>query len=378
MINSYNGHLVIVFALEHYNPLGHLRSLGEQGIYPVYISVKRRGDVAALSKYISTLHKVDSVEEGYELLLEKYGHYDYEHRPYVIFSDDKSVGYFDLHYDEVKDKFICFNAGQTGRINEFMNKETILQLAKKHGFNILDTVVVERGVIPEGIKYPIITKDISPNSGNWKSDVFICHNEDELKTAYKTITSPLIQIQRFVDKKNECALEGFVVNHGNDMHIVTQMTWKYLIEGYYSPYHDVTMFKDKDMQVKLEAMFKEIGFEGIFEVEFLIDKDGTFYFLEINFRASAWNYTGACAGMPLAYLWVKSMERKCIASADKKDFDDFTSMSEVIDFGKRVDSGQISIAEWIREFKEAKCTYYYNKNDMGPFEMLYTKWSDFK
>ena len=378
MKDSYKGHLVIVFALENYNPLGHLRSLGENGIYPVYISVKRRGDVAALSKYISILHKVDSVEDGYKLLMDKYGHFDYEHRPYVIFSDDKSVGYFDLHYEEIKEKFICFNAGQASRINEFMNKETILQLAKKHGFNILDTVVVEKGIIPENLVYPIITKDISPNSGNWKFDVFICHNEEELKKAYEVITSPTIQIQRFVDKKNECALEGFVVNQGKDMHIVTQMTWKYLIEGYYSPYHDVTMFKNRDMQAKLEAMFKDIGFEGIFEVEFLIDQDGTFYFLEVNFRASAWNYTGACAGMPLAYLWVKSMYNGYIDSSDKKQFEDFTSMSEVIDYGKRVDTGEISIAEWIKDFKEAKCTYYYNKDDMGPFEMLYKKWNQFK
>ena len=49
---------------------------------------------------------------------------------HMLFSDDKSVGYFDLHYDEIKDKFICFNAGKQGRINEFMDKQRILELAK--------------------------------------------------------------------------------------------------------------------------------------------------------------------------------------------------------------------------------------------------------
>ena len=53
------------------------------------ISIKRRGEVATLSKYISVLHRADTVEEGYQLLLEKYGNFDYEHRPYLIFSDDK-------------------------------------------------------------------------------------------------------------------------------------------------------------------------------------------------------------------------------------------------------------------------------------------------
>ena len=62
----------------------------------------------------------------------------------------------------------------------------------------------------------------------------------------------------------------------------------------------------------------------------------------------------------------------------RKEFEPFTSMSEVVDFGKRVDTGKISIAEWIKDFKEAECTYFYNKEDMKPFEMLYKEWEHFK
>ena len=378
MNNTYNGHLVIVFALEHYNPLGHLRSLGEQGINPIYISIKRKGDVAALSKYISVLHRADTVEDGYKLLVEEYGNYDYEHRPYLIFSDDKTVGYFDLHYDDVKDKFIFFNAGKAGRINEFMNKDRILKIAEKQGFYVLDSHVVKCGEIPEGLVYPVITKDISPNSGNWKSDVFICENEEELKNAFTKISSPIIQIQHFVDKKNEYAIEGFTINKGSDIFFGSTLTWKYLIKGYYSPFHDVTMFKNPEMGEKLRRLFEEIGFEGIFEVEFLIDKDDKYYFLEVNFRASAWNYSSAVAGMPLAPLWIKSMENGYIDPNDEKEFENFTDMSEVIDYGKRVEGGMCSFAEWLRDFKEAKGTYYYNKEDPAPFEMLFEKWNEFK
>jgi len=378
MTSEYSGHPVIVFALEHYNPLGHIRSLGENGISPIYISVKRRGPVACLSKYIAKCHFVDTVEEGYQLLLREYGHYDMDHRPFVIFSDDKSVGYFDLHYEEVKNKFIFFNAGKTGRINEFMDKQRILELAKKHGFQTLQSWVVPLGEIPEDIVYPVITKDISPNSGSWKSDVFICEDEVALRRAFQQITSPVIQIQRFVEKKNEYAIEGLTINGGSQMLIGSTLTWKYLIRGYYSPYHDVTMFKDAEMRRKLEALFAEIGFEGIFEVEFLIDQDDTYYFLEANFRASAWNYSSAVAGMPLAYLWVKSMADGFIAPDAEKPFEDFTDMSEVIDYGKRVETGMVSLAQWLREFKEAKGTYYYNGKDMAPFEYLYEHWDEYK
>lgn len=379
MNNSYNGHLCIVFALEHYNPLGQIRSLGEMGVNPVYISVKRRYEVATKSKYISKLHKVDTVDEGYDLLMNEYGCFDKKHLPYVIFSDDKSVGFFDLRYDEWKDKFITFNAGTQGRINVFMDKFNIQQLAKKHGFNVLDSYVLGKNdPIPDNLWYPVITKDISPNSGNWKSDVFICDNVQELEDAFAKIASPTIMVQHFVDKKNEMALEGYTINRGQDMQIVTQMTWKYLIQGYYSPYHDVTMFTDTDMEQKLAAMFKEIGFEGIFEVEFLIDKDGTLYFMETNFRASAWNPTGLVAGMPLAYLWVKGMTNGYIDSSDRKEFEGFTSMSEIIDYGKRVEGGMISLPEWLRDFKEAKCTYIYNAKDREPWNEACRNWDKFK
>ena len=381
MNDRFNGHLCIVFALEHYNPLNMIRAFGENGIMPVYVSVKRRYEVATRSKYISRLYRVDSVEAGYNLLMTEYGS-EVEKtgkKPYIVFSDDKSVGFFDLHYEEWKDKFITYNAGRNGRINEFMDKYQIQQLAKKYGFNVLDSYVIGKNdPIPEGLWYPIITKDISPNSGSWKFDVYVCQNEQELKEAIQKIESPLIMIQHFVDKQNEMALEGYTINKGKDMQIITQMTWKYQIQGYYSPYHDVCMFKDKEMEAKLQSMFEEIGFEGIFEVEFLLDKDGTYYFMEINFRASAWNPTCKFAGMPLDYLWVKGMENGYIDPADRKDFEPFTSMSEVIDYGKRVESGMVSLAEWLRDFKDAKCVYIYDKIDRGPWDAVIENWDSFK
>ena len=317
-----------------------------------------------------------NAKRQFETMAKYYG--NEEKKPYVLFSDDKTVGYVDLNYNEVKDRFICYNACIQGRINEFMDKDQILKLAKKHGFNVLDSHVVNKGDIPEDLQYPVITKDITPNSGSWKSDVFICENESELNDAFTKISSPIVQIQRFIDKKNEYAIEGFTINKGREIFFGTALTWKYLIKGYYSPYHDVTMFKDVIMGEKLRALFEEIGFEGIFEVEFLIDKDDTYYFLEANFRASAWNYSSTVAGMPLSYLWVKSMNNGFIDEKDRKDFEDFTDMSEVIDYGIRVDGGKVSLAEWLRDFKEAKGTYYYNKKDPAPFLYLFDHWDDYK
>ena len=107
MLSNYK---FIVFALDHYNPLGMIRTLGENGIAPIYIAVKHKIDLGVKSKYVSRVHKVDSVEEGYHILLGEYG--NEEIKPFLLTSDDRTTGYLDEHYDEVKEKFILFNAGR--------------------------------------------------------------------------------------------------------------------------------------------------------------------------------------------------------------------------------------------------------------------------
>lgn len=368
---------VIVFALEHYNPLGMIRGLGTMGINPIYISVKRRYEVATKSRYISKLHKVDSIQEGYDLLMSEYG--NEKEKPFLLFSDDKSIGFFDLRYDEWKDKFIGFNAEEQGRINRFIDKFEIQECAKRHGFNVLESFIIHKdGTIPKNLWYPVITKDISPNVGNWKADVYICQNEEELVGAMERIASNEIMVQHFVDKQNEMALEGYSIKRGENLHIVAQINYKYLIPGYYSPYMDVRNFNNPDIENKLISMFQELGFEGVFEVEFLIDKDGTYYFMEMNFRASAWNYSCVEAGMSLPYLWCKAMENGKIDPTDMKEYEPFVAMSEVIDYAKRVEGGICSIGEWLKDFKEAKCTYIYNKDDIEPWKEACRNWDKFK
>ena len=370
-------HKFIVFALEHYNPLGMIRGLGCMGIQPVYISVKRKYEVATKSKYISKLHKVDSIQEGYELLMREYGNEDV--KPYLLFSDDKSIGYFDLKYNEWKNKFIGFNACEQGRINKYIDKIEIQQCAKRHGFEILDSFVIRKGdILPKDLRFPVNTKDISPNVGNWKADVFICQSEEELIGAMEHIASNNIMVQHFVDKDHERALQGYSINHGDEIHITTDMITQYQIEGYYSPNHYVYNFDDEEMLAKLKRLFKELRYEGLFEVEFLVDKDGTSYFLEVNLRASCFAYSATEAGMPMPYLWAKGMQNGYVSEDDRKCFEPFMSMSEAIDYGKRVEGGLISFPEWLKEFKEAKCTYLYNKDDIAPFEAVYDNFDKFK
>lgn len=372
-------YLFIAFAIEHYNPLGVIRSLGQKGIHPDFIAIKGRMRLSSKSKYLNRVHEVETVEEGYEVLLREYGDVAQKtgKKPFIICSDDKTIGYLDLHFDELKDKFTFFNAGQKGRINDYMDKFRILELAKKHGLNILESQVVTRGEIPSGLKYPIITKSISPNSGGWKSDVFICENSYELNEAFKKIKSEEVMLQHFVEKNNEYAVEGCSVNHGKDTLLSIYSTYNYLIKGYYSPYRTSGSFDKEDTIGKgLRGMIEEIGFEGIFDAEFLLGPDDQYYFLEINFRNTTWSYASAVVGMPLPYIWAKSMlEGKIIDGAFKSTKKPFLCMVEPIDYNLRCKQRGYSKIKWFAELLKCKCKDYWNWRDLRPSILTLKNWA---
>lgn len=370
-------HLCIVIAIDHYNPLGQIRSLGEAGANPVFIAIKGRANLGTSSIYISNCHQVDSVEKGYELLIKEYGDVFRETglKPFVFCSDDKTVGYLDLHYNELIDRFIFFNAGASGQINKYMNKENILQLAKKHGLNVLDSQVCKREEVPKEIDYPVITKSISPNVGGWKSDVHICYSEKDLVNAFNEIDAPEVLVQKYIEKKNEYCMEGFSAIGGKEIMISIVSTYEYLLPDYYSPYMTCTNMNNEYLKKTLGSMLEEIGFEGVFEIEFLVDQDDTLYFCEINFRNSTWSYASTVAKMPLPVLWAETMETGTMPKdAYKRVSDNFKAMVEPVDYAKRVKTEKIDLAKWLVDFKEANCCYYYSKYDIEPWKVCLENW----
>ena len=132
----------------------------------------------------------------------------------------------------------------------------------------------------------------------------------------------------------------------------------------------VNNFNNSEIELGLKKLFKEIGFEGIFSTEFLIDENDNFYFLEINFRNSTWSYASTCAGMPLPILWSRAMVNKLSDNYIRTIPDKFTAMVEIDDFRYRVRGKKIKIREWINDYKNCNCRYYTGNKDSRPF--LYT------
>lgn len=355
----------IVFGQGHYNTLGIVRSLGENGIKPIVILTDSDVKLVASSKFVGKCIIASSIKDGYKELL-RYG--DKINKSFVFTSDDRATSYLDNHYCELADCFYFFNAGTNGRITKYMEKDVMYELAKKCGLKVLDNITTPNNIVPLVNDFPVLTKGVdSIKVTGWKKDVHICNNESELKDAFQHIEAPVVMVQKYIHKKNELCMEGFSCRKGNDVFISIASTYNYILADSYSPYMTVRNFTNRELIDPLKKMFAEIGFEGIFEIEFLEDQDGQLYFGEINFRNSTWSYASTCAGMPLPILWAKSMlVGKQIEGCYNIVPENFTAMVELDDLRRRVKTKKISLLDWLKDYKKANCLYYKGKNDIKP------------
>ena len=66
-------HKFIVFSVDHYNPLGVIRSLGEEGIKPFAIVVSdHTPSMIPNSKYLGGVKVVSTIEAGYRFLIDTF------------------------------------------------------------------------------------------------------------------------------------------------------------------------------------------------------------------------------------------------------------------------------------------------------------------
>lgn len=357
-------HLFISFVEDHYNPLNIIRSLGEKGINSIVILVGESVGMISHCKYIKKLHYVKTQEEGYSILLKNYS--EEQFKPYIFCSDDKNISFLDKHYNELKEKFIVFNAGTQGRIAWLQNKNNITDLAEQVGLIIPRKEIVDTGNLPIKLNYPIITKVLSSTMGAWKNDVYICNNEKELASAYKKIKSPKLILQEYIKKKGEFCMEGFSINGGQNICIPYVADYIRFYNNSYGHYMDIVPFLDADLKLKIEELLKLTKYNGIFEIEFMKGPNFENYFLEVNFRASTWNYALTIGGCNLPYFWAKSyLAGRILYEEMSLRTTSFKAIVEPADFIRNAKN--IGVFRWLMQCFKAECHYYFNKKDPWPF-----------
>lgn len=365
-------HLFIVISGDNGNALGVIRSIGEAGIKPILIYLAEESHIQFLvfSKYLSTIHVVQSYEEGVNLLLDKYSHQ--KQKPFVYSCDDSLESILDHRFEELYDDFYFFHAGEKDRVNALMDKHEICRYAESCGLRIPRQVVVKKGELPVGLSYPIITKSIKSIVGGWKSDSFICHDETELLSAYDTIASPVLLIEEYIEKKNELTLEGFSVNNGKEVFVPLQITYLRIPKGTFGHYLSCSLFDDETLRKQVTGLIQRCRFSGCFEIEFLLDTHDQLWFLEVNFRFSFWNYPVTFSGLNYPLMWAESTVANRIIRPEESSYttlpikESFTAMNEPGDFGQSVIQGKYPISKWLRDIRRSDMLFIYNSRDKRP------------
>ena len=222
-----------------------------------------------------------------------------------------------------------------------------------------------------GVKYPILTKAADSFIPNWKLSVHICNNEKELRSVVKQTQAKSLLIQEYIKKKDEYILQGISINGGEDLYIPIEGGYYRLPEGAYGTYLWFRSHKLGDIDEKLKRMFKTIGYNGVFEIEFLVGEDNQLYFLEINFRHTLWNHTFTQMGVNLCKIWSDSIRNgKLITDTAYIKKEPFKLITEFSDFNQSVRTRKISFFQWLKDVICADSHVNYDPKDPLPYIAL--------
>lgn len=122
----------------------------------------------------------------------------------------------------------------------------------------------------------------------------------------------------------------------------------------------------QEMMDQIHRLLRAINLSGCFEVEFLSDKEGRLYFLEINMRYSGSNQGMLCGGVNLPMEWALA---ELTGSIDESGIaprqDRYYAMNEHFDIPLLL-HGKVSFFKWLHDFWKADCYYILDWRDMKP------------
>lgn len=354
---------VVIFCSDVYGALGLIRSLGEDGYKPECYCYGKDCRYLLASRYVSQGCVFNTAEEAIEYLLHDYPVHD--DKPVLFTIPDLPAYLVDLHLDQLREKFILMTAGEQGKIGYWMDKRNVVTIARNNGLTIPRTIELSKEAdIPGTIHYPVFTKSIRTVDGG-KQDESICRNPEELKARKATMASDPFFVMDYIRKKQEICYYGMAIKGKVyiDFYDIIDRFPKDSF-GYYGTFYRC---EDDAIRQKCVSMMEEIGYEGLFDIEFLLGDDGVLYFMEVNFRVDGALYK-LTPGVNLPAEWCRLVD---VAKEDLPDSllinkDHFTGITEFQDFKACVLTGLVSPFKWLREFFTADRRMIINIKDPKP------------
>ena len=146
--------------------------------------------------------------------------------------------------------------------------------------------------IAEKIKYPVILKAVAGGGGR---GMRICRNKEELPALYQSASQEALNafsngdlyMEKFIERPRHIEFQVLADEHGNVMSLgerecSIQRRHQKLIEE--APSLQITPKQREEMGKIIKKSLKEIGYWNAGTIEFLMDEDGSIYFIEMNTR----------------------------------------------------------------------------------------------
>ena len=214
------------------------------------------------------------------------------HPGYGFLSENSS---FAKMCDEIGIKFIGPNykmielMGNKAKAKETMKNAGVPVVPGSDGIvdNVLESIKVALK-----IGYPVILK---ASSGGGGKGIRIAHNEKELVKYYDLVKQEAknsfnddsIYIEKFIENPRHIEIQILADEHGNVIHLgerdctIQRNNQKMLEE---TPSGAITdKLRQKMGKITVNAL-KEIGYSNVGTIEYLVDKNKDFYFMEMNTR----------------------------------------------------------------------------------------------
>ena len=354
---------VVVFCSDHLNALGLIRTLGEAGNNIECFCYGVKPNYILGSKYVCKGMNFSTCEDATEYLVKKYP--VKEHKPVLFTLPDPPAYHVDLHKDILEKKFILFNAGEQGRVVYWMDKMHLSELAQRHGISVPWSIKLSKDEkIPENLNYPVFVKSIVSSLGG-KKDEGICYSKEDLERKRVGLISHEFVVMQFIKKVKEINYFGLAIK--DRVYIDYCDVRDRFPKGAYGYYNIFSRCKHDDLYDRIIDMVKETKYQGLFDVEFLVDEEGHYYFMEINFRVDGTIYKLA-EGVDLTNYWCRFVDLvdtelpKTLTIKKEK----FVGMSEIDDFRTSVLSRQVNLFVWLWQFLTADRRMLFNIRDPKP------------
>ena len=280
-------------------------------------------------------------------------------KPAVFVSGDKDAILLNEHYKELSD--YCFFEGgmPDGSVNKWRDKDEGNKLARKCGFTIPKTVIVNNANECEAITfdYPIFIKANNSVHGG-KSAMRKCETKGEALDFVNGLGEGCfpLQVQEFIEKEYELMFLGCSLYGGKRVicPIANRKIRQYPKPAGLVSYSESIAVRHheelEELAEKVSLYLKEIEYTGNFSAEFLY-KNGVYYFLEINLRNDGTSYISTASGYNLPDMVCRSFtdenvtDEGCVFTR-KYYMNAYADVHYVLD-------GTVNPIEWIKEYKSA-------------------------